>query len=156
MTAQTVLPDAVGVLPHSRDNAATIARPDMSRPVAGDGSRWAGALLPSDTAIVAVAPSLPILIIGAFAVFAGAVPTKTLTTTNATGISAVCDQAVSHSRISRRDSRRLARFAASCASARRTVRRASRPSAVIAPFSVGYTGMKWVTPLRAIVSRAAR
>src|SRR6202453_2027291 len=110
MTAQTVLPDEVGVLPHARDNAATIARPDMSRPVAGDGSRWAGALLPSDTAIVAVAPSLSILIIGTLPVCSRTFSTNTLTTTNATGISSVCDQAVSHSRTSRRDSRRMAKL----------------------------------------------
>jgi hypothetical protein len=41
MTAQTVLPDDVGVLPQARDNAATIARPDTSTPFAGDGSRRA-------------------------------------------------------------------------------------------------------------------
>src|SRR6516162_412901 len=109
MTAQTVLPDEVGVLPHARDNASTIARPDTSMPFSGDGSRSAGVLLLSDTAIVAVAPSVSTRIIGMLPVCSSTFFTNTLTITNATGMSGDCDQAFSHSRTSRRDSRRLVR-----------------------------------------------
>src|ERR1700759_754277 len=104
MTAQTVLPDEVGALPHAPDNAHTTARPDTSMPWSGGASRTAGVLLLSDTAIVAVAPSLSTRIIGTLAVCSRTFSTNTFTTTNATGMSADCDQAVSHSRTSRRDS----------------------------------------------------
>ena len=60
MIAQTVLPDEVGVLPQARDNALTMARPDTSMPFGGDGTRMAGVLLSSATAIVnAVIASKP-------------------------------------------------------------------------------------------------
>src|SRR6201997_5776299 len=117
MTAHTVLPVDVGVLPQARDNASTIAKPDTSIPLSGDGSRRAGVVLWSDTAMVVVAPSVSIRISGTLPVCSSTFSTNTLTTTNATGISGDCDQAVSHSRTRRRDSRRLVRFAGSSASA---------------------------------------
>src|SRR5580693_3478186 len=107
MTAQTVLPVAVGVLPQARDNASTIARPDTSIPLSGEGSLRAGVLLTSDTAMVAVAPSVSTRIAGTLPVCSSTFSTNTLTTTRATGMNVDCDQAVSHSRTSRRDSRRL-------------------------------------------------
>src|SRR5271166_3880500 len=106
MTAHTALPDEVGVLPQARDNASTIARPDTSMPLSGDGNRTAGVLLPSDTAMVAVVPSVSTRIIGTLPVCSSTFSTNTLTTTNATGMSADRDQALSHSRTSRRDTRR--------------------------------------------------
>ncbi|MDT5218710.1 MAG: hypothetical protein QOF15_815, partial [Mycobacterium sp.] len=57
MTAQTVFPDDVCVLPQARDKASTIASPDTSMPLGGDASRDAAALLVSETAMVAVWPS---------------------------------------------------------------------------------------------------
>src|ERR1700749_3097650 len=107
MTAQTVLPEEVGVLPHARDKGCTIAAPDRGVPVGGDGSRRAGALLASETAMAAVSPWVSIRITGMLAVCSSTFSTNTLTTTNATGMSTGCDQAVSHSRTRRRDSRRL-------------------------------------------------
>src|ERR1700675_2262712 len=125
MTAQTVLPEDVGVLPQARDNAETMARPDTSMPFGGDGSRTAGAPLASDTAIVAVAPSHSTFSTGSLPVCSSTFSTKTLTTTRATGISLGFDQAVSHSRTSWRDSRRLVRLVAHCVWARWTLRRPS-------------------------------
>ena len=96
----------------------------------------AGVLLPSDTAMIAVSPSASTRIIGTLPVCSSTFSTKTLTTTSATGISVDCDHAVSHSRTSRRDSRRLLRSAGSFESAQRILRRVSRVSALIADFSV--------------------
>ncbi|CNJ92528.1 Uncharacterised protein [Mycobacterium tuberculosis] len=110
------------MLPHSRDRVSTIASPDTSMPFFGDASRSAGALLPSDTAMVAVAPSVSMRITGSLPVCSKTFSTNTLTTTSATGMRPGSDQPVSHSRTSRRDSRRLVRFGGSLASARHTVR----------------------------------
>src|ERR1700749_1217039 len=100
MTAQTVLPHEVGVLPQARDNASTIARPETSMPCAGDGSRWAIAVLSSDTAMVAVAPSVSIRIAGMLLVCSSTFSTNTLTTTRATGMNVGRDHSVSHWRTS--------------------------------------------------------
>src|SRR5215218_3206913 len=98
MTAQTVLPDEVGVLLQARDKASTIASPDTSMPLEGDTSRNAGALLESDTAMVAVWPSHWTLITGSLPVCSSTFSMNTLTTTSATGIRPGLDQLVSHSR----------------------------------------------------------
>ena len=96
MIAHTVLPDAVGVLPHARDKASTIASPDTSMPLTGDGSRTAGVLLASETAMVAVVPCASTRITGTLAVCSSTFSTNTLTTTRATGMSLDCDHVVSH------------------------------------------------------------
>src|SRR5882757_5234212 len=102
MIAQTVLPDEVGVLPQARDNALTMAKPDTSMLFGGEGSRMAGALLSSATAIVAVVPSHSTLTTGSLPACSRTFSMNTLTTTSATGIKPGCDQAVNHSRTSRR------------------------------------------------------
>lgn len=115
----------------------------------------------SDTAIVAIAQSFSICISGSLPacfspVYFSTFPMNMLTTTNETGISAVCDQVVSYSRTSRRDSRRLVRFVNNWELARKTARWTSRYMALIALFSVEYIGMKLFDPAEAITSLAAR
>jgi len=88
MTAQTVFPDGVGVLPQARHTDATIAKPDIrSPPRKGSSWRAAGVELSSRTEMNTAVLSHSRISTGSQAVCCNTFSTKTLMTTVPTAMS---------------------------------------------------------------------